>query len=89
MICKNCGNDAYHIVNRFIDGKLVEMCPNCSNIPTNGPKTDDRGVRAIYTNDKGHVIPVDGRGNIVDKKDNPYTNDSRGWKHAGKKNIKY
>jgi len=37
---------------------------------------------------KGEQIPVDTKGDVVDKKDNPYENDGRGWKHAGHKNVK-
>lgn len=89
MICSNCKKEASHIKVVKIDGVLKEVCHNCSDISITGPNTENRGVSAIYTDDSGKIIPVDGRGNVVDKKDNPYIDDNRGWKMSGKKNIKY
>lgn len=36
---------------------------------------------------KGENIPVDKNGDVVDRKDNPYENDQRGWKRAGHKDT--
>ena len=88
MICNGCNNEAKSIRGRFINGKYVENCEQCGIITT-GVKGYEKGVVAIYTDNKGNTIPVDKRGNIVEAHNNPYQNDSRGWKHAGKKKIKY
>lgn len=90
MKCNTCKKEASFIKGRFIDNKYIEWCNNCTELSlsqTGG--TGDGGVTAIYSDAKGNTFAVNKRGNIVEHHNNPYRNDPRGWKHAGKKNTKY
>jgi hypothetical protein len=81
MKCQNCKSSATYIKGKMINGKYEETCENCNNVKFH--YSIDGSIKAIYTDDKGNVFPVNYKGDIVDK--NPYRNDSRGWKYSGKK----
>ena len=90
MICNSCKNDASFIKGKFINSKYVEWCNKCSEIAIGSMGgTGDGGVTAIFADEKGNTIAVNKKGNVVENYNNPYRNDARGWKYAGKKNIKY
>lgn len=65
----------------MINNKYEERCEYCDNVKFH--YSTDTTITAIYTDNKGNVLPVNKNGNIVNK--NPYERDARGWKYAGKK----
>ncbi len=90
MKCNTCKKEASLIKGKVIEGKYVEVCNNCTDIAVSTMGGNgDGGVTAIYADQKGNTYAVNKKGNIVENHNNPYRNDARGWKYAGKKNIKY
>lgn len=85
MVCKGCGKDAYNIRVRYVEGLSVETCNNCSDRQEGDYPYDLDEVKAIWKSPDGTPIATNRKGNIIDKKDNPYVNDARGWKRAGHK----
>lgn len=78
------------IKGRFIEGKYIEYCNNCSEVSLRSMGgIGDGGVTAIYADQKGNTFAVNKKGNLVEHHNNPYRNDPRGWKYSGKKNTKY
>jgi len=86
MKCKNCNQIANHTKTIFIEGKVIEQCNNCSDIGYIASSSDN-SVVAIYADKNNKPYAVNKKGNIVEN--HSYKNDAKGWKTAGKKNIKY
>lgn len=84
MICQSCDTETTNYIIRYQGRSQIILCKPCANRGRPLPRVRGQQVQAIYSDNQGNEVHVDGKGRVVD--DSPYNTrkDRFGWHYGGK-----